>query len=293
MLGVMGALGELRVLLGGASGGYQGYIRGYIRGNGSAKSLQCWVYQVDQEDASARIRGKGTRDVGNRRGLSNNARLLANYAWPSLDRSYLHPKECCLIRLADTQKRQPAKISWWTPYWFHVPRTRRTWGLLFRPRIMARVLILSLVAGAGIVVALKAANPLMQLPPVWKMALAVPSVYAYFALMLVVHLALPTHVHVSKKRLHSITGQSHWGVEATAITRTRITVFAHDRVRLRVYYDRKGKNRSRVFGVARKVNLDVLADVLPVYPEVRDARHRYERTRPDCKHCEAVASPVA
>jgi hypothetical protein len=205
---------------------------------------------------------------------------LTNYRWIALRWAInLNPKECCLKRPADSPKRRPTKISWWTPYWFHVPRTRRTWGLLFRPRLMARVLILSVIFGAGIIVALKAANPLIQLPPFWKMALAVPAIYAYFAAMLGVHIALPTHVHLSKKRLHSITGQSHWGVEAAAVTRTSITIFAPDRIRLRVHYDRKGKARSRVLGVARRVNLDALADVLPVSPRVRDARSRYERVR--------------
>jgi hypothetical protein len=158
---------------------------------------------------------------------------------------------------------------------------------------MARVLILSTILAVAIIAALKAANPLLQLPPIWKMALAFPAIYGYFAIMLGVHIALPTHVHVCKKRLHSITGQSHWGVEAAAVTRTRITIFAPDRIRLRVNYDRKGKMRSRVFGVARKVNLDVLADVLPVYPQVRDARSRYERARHGGGHSTWAGSPVA
>jgi hypothetical protein len=144
---------------------------------------------------------------------------------------------------------------------------------------MARVLILSTLLGAGLVVALQAANPLLQLPPLWKMALAFPTIYAYFALILAVHTVLPTRVSVCEKRLHAMTGQSHWGVEAAAVTRTRITVFATDRIRLRVYYDRKGKPRSRVFGITRKVDLDALANALPVHPQVLDARTRYATKR--------------
>lgn len=154
------------------------------------------------------------------------------------------------------------------------PAAWRTWRVLFRSRAIARMSFFSVALGAAIVVGLKAAIPLLQLPPPWKMLLALPVFYAYALLMLLVHTLIPSRIDVRKDRMHVMTGQSHWVIKAEAIRRTRIVIFAINRVRLRVFYLHKNKRRSRTFGVARKVSLDELAAVLPVAPQIWDARSR-------------------
>jgi hypothetical protein len=93
--------------------------------------------------------------------------------------------------------------------------------------------------------------------------------------MLLIHMLIPSQIEVRKDRMHAVTGQSHWVVKSETVQRTRIVVFAPDRIRLRVFYLHKDKLRTRSFGVARKVNLDELSNALATYPEVWDARHRY------------------
>ena len=173
--------------------------------------------------------------------------------------------------------RQNATISWWSPYWFHLPHTWRTWRLLLGFKLIARVSIVSLFVGAVIVIGVKIAMPQIQLPPLWRMLLVFPTFYAYVLLMLVVHALIPSRIGVHKDRIHVMTGQSHWVVKSEAIQATRIVIYELDRIRLRVYYDHKNKLRSRTFGVGRRVNLDTLAEALAVYPQVWDARSRYRR----------------
>jgi hypothetical protein len=184
------------------------------------------------------------------------------------------------LKLLSRRTREPrVKVSWWTPYWFHVPRTWRTWRQLLRPRAIARITVFSVALGAVMIAVVKAANPMIQLPPVWKMLLALPAFYGYVLVMLLVHAALPSHVEVRKDRMHAMTGQSHWVVKSEAVRRTRIVVFAVHRVRLRVFYFHKGRVRSRTLGVAGKLNLDELANALAVYPEVWNAQDRYCKLR--------------
>ncbi len=121
--------------------------------------------------------------------------------------------------------------------------------------------------------------PMIQLPPLWKLLLALPAIYAYVFVMLLVHALIPSRIEIRKDRMHVMTGQSHWFVKSEAVSATRIVIFALDRIRLRVFYHYKNELRSRTFGVGRGVNLDVLADVLAVSPQIWDARNRYERLR--------------
>jgi hypothetical protein len=73
-----------------------------------------------------------------------------------------------------------------------------------------------------------------------------------------------------------MTGQSHWVVKAEAIRKTRIVVFRDDRIRLRVCYERKNQRGTHTVAIGRRVDLQRLFDLLPVRPQVWDARRRYE-----------------
>lgn len=133
-----------------------------------------------------------------------------------------------------------------------------------------------MVVGAAIVICLKAAIPMIQLPPLWKMIGAMPAFYTYMLFMMLVHALIPSHVEVRKDRVHVVTGESHWVVKSEAVRGTRIVIFAFDRIRLRIFYVHKDRTYSKTFAIGRKVNLDALADALAVRPQVWDAQDRYK-----------------
>jgi hypothetical protein len=169
-------------------------------------------------------------------------------------------------------------ISWWVPYWSHTALMCCVFRIMFAPRSVLRVTILSLLITAAIVAWVQATMPGVQLP-LGKMLLSVPIMYAYMAVMFLLHLVIPTSVNVRKDRIHTTTGQSNWVVKAKDIYRTRIVVFAVDRIRLRIFYTRKNRRRTRTFGVSPRINLDALCANLPAYPQVWDARNRYQNPK--------------
>jgi hypothetical protein len=170
----------------------------------------------------------------------------------------------------------PESVSWWVPYWFHLPFTWRMARLFFASKQILRISVLSIVVGGAIVAAVEWAVPLVVLPPWWKLLLVLPGFYAYAAVMVLVHAVIPSQVKVCKKHIHIMTGQSHWVVKAEAIRKTRIVVFRADRIRLRVWYERKGRTGTRTAAIGRGVDLRRLSDLLPIKPQVWDARRRYE-----------------
>jgi hypothetical protein len=153
------------------------------------------------------------------------------------------------------------------------------WRLLLGSRTIIRVSVLSLIVGAAIVIGLKMAIPMIQLPPLWNMLLALPTLYACFLVMLLVHAAIPSRIQVRDDRIQVMTGQSHWVVKSEAIQGTRIVIFALDRIRLRVFYLHKDRLWSQTFAVSPKVELDALSKSFAVYPQIWDARNRYKDPR--------------
>jgi hypothetical protein len=108
------------------------------------------------------------------------------------------------------------------------------------------------------------------------MLLVLPGIYAYLLFMVTLHLVIPARVEIRSDRVLFNHGESTFVVRAEKIRATRIVVFAYDRVRLRVTYQRKlGSLRTRTVGVAQKVDLERLSQLLPVAPEIWDARKRY------------------
>jgi hypothetical protein len=165
-------------------------------------------------------------------------------------------------------------VSWWVPYWSHTPRIWRECRQVFAPRSVLRVTIVSLLVSAGIIAWVQATVPGVLLPPLWKMLLSIPVMYAYVAFRLLLLLVIPTQIKVRKDRIHTSTGESGWFVKAKDVSRTRIVVFAVDRIRLHIFYNRNNRRRSRTFGVSPRINLHALCANLPVNPQVWDARNR-------------------
>ena len=178
-----------------------------------------------------------------------------------------------------SNQRLNSRLAWWVPYWFHVPRTRRSLQVLLFSRSLVRAAVISIVVGAAVVIGLKAANPLMQLPPLWQLFGALPIFYGYVLIMWLVYTLFPSRVDIRKDRLFVMTGQSQWMIKTDAVRGARIVVFAPDRIRLRIFYQRKDQLKSRTFGVGKGVSLDRLAGMFASPPQVWDARERYARSR--------------
>lgn len=123
------------------------------------------------------------------------------------------------------------------------------------------------------------AVPMIQLPPLWKMFLALPALYGYMLFMLLFHAAIPSRIDVRNDRIQVMTGQSLWIAKSEDIQGTRIVIFGLDRIRLRVSYLHKENKRSRTLAVSPKVNLNALCKALPVHPQIWDARSRYKDPR--------------
>ncbi len=141
---------------------------------------------------------------------------------------------------------------------------------------MLRVSVVALACWFVLCACVQIAIPLVQLPPLWKMLLTLPGIYAYLLFMIALLQVIPARVDVRRDRVLFNHGESTFVVKAEKIVMTRIVVFAYDRVRLRVVYRRpSGHVRSRVTGVAQKVDLERLSQLLPVAPEIWDARKRY------------------
>ncbi len=146
-------------------------------------------------------------------------------------------------------------------------------------RVTGLVVVVFVVTLAGF----KLALPQLQIGFVWRGVLALPGMYLYLLLMTAVYAAIPPRVEVRNNRIVVQHGQHAWFVLATSVTRARIVVFAHDRIRLKLWYRWKLWKRERIriktIGIATKVNLDQLCQLLPTAPEVWDARQRYGRLR--------------
>ena len=155
----------------------------------------------------------------------------------------------------------------------------QVWRILLWSRTIVRASIVAIIVGAVIVVGLRVALPLIQLPPLWKMLAALPAFYAMMGVNLGVYALLPSRVEIRKDRIHVITGQSQWMVQSKAVRGTRIVIFAPDRIRLRIFYQHKDELRSRNLAIGRFVSLDQLAAVFETPPQVWDARSRYAMLR--------------
>lgn len=120
---------------------------------------------------------------------------------------------------------------------------------------------------------------MISLPPLWKLLISLPAVLFFFVFLVVFESLIPAHIEVRKDRIQVITGQVNWVVASETVQRTRIVVHPAGRIRLRVFYLRQDSLKSQVLGVARKVNLDELANLLAVPPEIWDARVRHRDPR--------------
>ena len=133
------------------------------------------------------------------------------------------------------------------------------------------------VVFAILVAILKVWLPLLDLAFLWQALISVPLLYLYFVFMFVANAAFPASVEVRSDRIRVQQGQTCWNCKAEDLRWAKLVVFAPGRIRLRVFYEYRGRLKSRVYGVSQQVDLDRLAERLPVEMVVRDARVRFSQ----------------
>lgn len=177
--------------------------------------------------------------------------------------------------------RKP-KLSWWVPRWSYVPKMQRDCRETFNAKAIVRVGLLSAIACGAIVAGCKIAFPLLNIDLLWKAVLALPAILAAFYVMqvvhYVVHYVVQPRANVCPDYIHMSHGEYYWIAKSDCIVATYVSIFAPDRIRLRVVYVRRGRRFSMSIGVDERVSLETLSQMLPVTPRIRDARERYARS---------------
>lgn len=166
------------------------------------------------------------------------------------------------------------RLCWKTPLWSRLPAARQIWRTLFRVRSLARVTVASLLTMAVLLVGCKIAFPLFDLGIAWRMLLALPAIYLYVLVMALLQVMVPARVEVRSDRVAISQGQTATVIRPQELRAARITCFADDRVRLRLFYLWRGRLRTRTLGLAAGIDLERLCALLPVEPRIIDARRR-------------------
>lgn len=150
-------------------------------------------------------------------------------------------------------------------------------AFVLRPVLWARAVGLSAVLLAAGLGAAWWVWPNLVLPPGfwWTAAAAPAALCAGLLAQCGAVWLIPGSVAVEPRWVQFSQGQSGLRVKAADVLGLRLTVHAADRVRLRVTYrDRRGRRRTRHFGVPAGVDLHAARRLAPRPVEVRDARGR-------------------
>ena len=134
--------------------------------------------------------------------------------------------------------------------------------------------LVTAIVAAALIVGLKWAIPQIVLPNVGELLLAFPAILLIVILQFGLLVLIPPTVTIRPERIFVQHGQSNLRIDAKTITGAYLTVHAGDRIRLRIRHTRYDTVKSRVIGVSSTVDLDRLIALLPIAPEVRDARNR-------------------
>jgi len=165
------------------------------------------------------------------------------------------------------------KLSWWEPRWAYVPKLYREFQSVFLSTTFIKLAAISLGLLGLMVLAAKLAFPALQLDFLWRVPVSLVVLWGFMWFYFAVLLAIPPVINIRDKYINGAHGQAGWVYKREEVTKSRIVIFAHDRIRLRFF----AKGSSRVFGVAEKINLKELEAFLPGTVEVWDARDRYLR----------------
>lgn len=169
------------------------------------------------------------------------------------------------------------KLTWYEPRWAYTGRLWSQVNQIINPASLLRIAIGTAIASGAVIAGFKWAVPQMVLPNLWPVAIAIPAIALMFVLQFAILTLIPPMVTIRTNKILWQHGQSARIIDPQNVTATFLTFHSTDRIRLRLCYMNKGKSRSHVIGVPPTVDFNLLSDLLPVTPIVRDARGRIKR----------------
>lgn len=167
-------------------------------------------------------------------------------------------------------------LSWWTPIWERDARTKRVWGQLLNVASSVRVLSVALLCCLVIVTGFRIAFPQLPLANLGVLAVQIPGLYVCFYAMYWAHRVVPDRVSIFDDCVLIQHGQSAKRIAIADIVAVRIVVYAEHAIRLRIWYNRRGRRKSTAFGLYQGLELAKLTAALGVPAVVYDARTRCE-----------------
>lgn len=166
------------------------------------------------------------------------------------------------------------KLTWTVPRWAYVSKLWRQLRCLLNLASLIRISLVTAFLAALIVWGLQWMMPQVILPNLWPLLLALPGILLLLILQTSLLTLIPPTATIWPDKVCVQHGDSARIVDAASIAKTYIIVFSNQRIRLRICYVRRAKRQSLAIGVPPTVDLDRLAELLPVWPIVRDARSR-------------------
>jgi hypothetical protein len=145
---------------------------------------------------------------------------------------------------------------------------------ILSPASLVRMALVTAIVAAALIVGLKWAIPQIVLPNVGVLLLAFPAILLTVVLQFGLLVLIPPIATIRPEGILVQHGQSALRIDAKTMTAAYLTVHTGDRIRLRICYAKNDHVRSRSIGVPPTVDLDRLIALLPIAPEVRDARNR-------------------
>ena len=142
------------------------------------------------------------------------------------------------------------------------------------PVSLLRITLGTAIVSAAIIAGFKWAFPQIVLPNLWPLIFTLPGILLLLIVQFGILTLIPPTVTIRADKIVVQHGQSATIIGPETVTATYLTFHSDDRIRLRICYTRKTKTKSRVIGVPATVDFNRLCEMLPIAPEVRDARHR-------------------
>jgi len=127
---------------------------------------------------------------------------------------------------------------------------------------------------AAIIAGFQWAVPQLVLPNLWPLVFVLPAIVVSVVAQMGILTLIPLTVMIRPDKIIVQYGQTATIIDANSITATYLTLHSDDRIRLRICYTRKLNTKTITIGVPLTVDFNRLSDMLPMFPEVRDARKR-------------------
>lgn len=156
------------------------------------------------------------------------------------------------------ETKQARRLKWSVPRWSMARELRKVAPIVFGIWPIVRIIVISLIIGAGLCVAAKLAVPQIQLAFAWKALFAIPTMFAYLGTYFAIRLLVPSQVKITEKYILYSTGQSAWRIDLSDIDSSKLVVYSPQHIRLII----RAKGRARKLAVPATVDLQQLTSLL-------------------------------